>query len=153
MSLEKNKAIVRRWWEAFNKHNVALLDDFVAPDYIDRRYGQLRGLEASKQYMTTHLNSFPDAHVTIEDIIAEGDKVWVLITETATHKGELLLGKIRLAPTGKKIKIKSVQFARIVNGKIVESALYLADSLDFYKQLGVIEPTEKGKELFPEDVK
>jgi len=150
MSLEENKAIVRRWWEAFNKHNVALLDDFVAPDYIDRRYyGQLRGLEASKQIMTTHFNSFPDAHVTIEDIIAEEDKVWVLITETATHKGEYQ----GLAPTGKKIKIKSVQFARIANGKIVESALYLADVLDVYKQLGAIEYTEKAKKLFPENVK
>jgi steroid delta-isomerase-like uncharacterized protein len=135
MSLEKNKAIVRSFWEAFNKHNVAFLDDFVAPGYFDRRIdGQLRGPEESKQYLTAHFNGFPDAYVTIEDIIAEGDKVWVLITETGTHKGEIQ----GLAPTGKKIKIKSVQFARIVNGKIVEGAVYVADELAFYKQLGVI---------------
>jgi len=81
-------------------------------------------------------------------MIAEGDKVWVHITETATHKGEFQ----GLPPTGKKTKIRSVQFARIVNGKIVESALYLADLLDFLKQLGVIKYTEKAKKLFPQDV-
>jgi predicted ester cyclase len=93
------------------------------------------------------IKGFPDWHTTIEDIIAEGDKVWVRFKATGTHTGEYR----RLAPTGKKITATSVNIYRIVNGKVVE-VWRVSDLLDFYKQLGVIEPTEKGKELFPEDV-
>jgi len=98
-------------------------------------------------------NVFPDWHESIEDIIAEGDKVWYRVKITGTHTGEYrgylpLFGKkkIRLAPTGKKFTIMEVSIKRIVNGKIVESWA-VEDSLDFYKQLGVIEYKE-----LPEDV-
>jgi len=97
-------------------------------------------------------NVFADWHETIEDIIAEGDKVWYRIKITGTHTGEYrgyfpLIGKkIRVAPTGKKFTITEVSIKRIANGKIVESwAVY--DNLDFYKQLGAIEYKE-----LPEDI-
>jgi len=61
--------------------------------------------------------SFPDFHRTIEDIIAEGDKVWIRIKMTGTHKGDFR----GLAPTGKKITVRTANTYRIVNGKIVES--------------------------------
>ena len=80
--------------------------------------------------------------MTIEDIIAEEDKVWVHITETMTHTGEYR----GIAPTGKKITFPSVWINRIVDGKVVEG-WEVYDLLDFLKQLGVIE--YKG---FPEDV-
>ncbi len=102
--------------------------------------------------------AFPDFHETIEDIIAEGDKVWHRFKTTGTHTGELRGfphpsgRKMTLAPTGKKFTITGVNFWRIVDGKVVEKeGVY--DLLDFYKQLGVIEYTEKGKKLFPEDAK
>ncbi len=87
--------------------------------------------------------------MTIEDIIAEGDKVWVRFKATGTHKGEYR----GLAPTGKKITVMGVDIYRIVNGKVVETGWIVEDTLDLYKQLGVIEYTEKGKKLFPEDAK
>jgi len=90
---------------------------------------------------------FPDFHRTIEDIITEGDKVWVLEKGSATHTGEYR----GLAPTGKKITYTGVVIWRIVDGKVVEGwGVY--DMLDFYKQLGVIEYTEKAKKLFPKDI-
>jgi len=151
MSLEENKAIIRRLTEAENKHDVALLDEFIAPDYFSRAL-ETRSREEYKQYATMIFNVFPDWHETIEDIIAEGDKVWYRVKITGTHKGEFrgylpLIGKkVRLAPTGKKFTIMEVSIKRIVNGKIAESwGVY--DFLDFYKQLGVIE--YKG---FPEDI-
>lgn len=88
------------------------------------------------------INGFPDFHVTIEDIIAEGDKVWVRVKFTGTHTGEFR----GLAPTGKKCKITVVHIYRIFNDKVVEDWT-VDDALDCYKQLGVIE--YKG---FPEDV-
>jgi len=92
--------------------------------------------------------AFPDFHETIEDIIAEGDKVWVLLTYTGTHTGEWL----GLAPTGKKITCRAIDIYRIVNGKIVWGRRVPTPDLAFFKQLGVIEYTEKGKKLFPKDV-
>ena len=141
MSLEENRAIVRRLFEEFNKHNVALLDKLIAPDYFDHAV-QSRSLEDYKQFMSMWMNGFPDFHVTIEDIIGEGDKVWVLVKFTGTHKGEFR----GLAPTGKKYKITVVHIYRIFNGKVVE-CWSVDDFLDFYKQLGVIE--YKG---FPDEV-
>jgi len=87
MSVEKNKEIIRRFYEAVNKHNPALIDEFVALNYVDHPR-QLRGLDNYKQHLTMYYKSFPDSHETIEDIIAEGDKVCIRINGTATHKGE-----------------------------------------------------------------
>ena len=87
MSLEENKAIVRSLIEAYNEQNLDSLDDLVAADYVDNIL-QIRGLESLKQTYTGFYKGFPDTHSTIEDIIAEGDKVWVRETETRTHTGE-----------------------------------------------------------------
>jgi len=153
MSLEENKAIIRGLIEAFNKHNVALLDEFIAPDFVDAPNTpfELRGLERYKEFEAMFIKGFPDYSETIEDIIAEGDKVWIHFKVTGTHTGEWNLFGIPLAPTGKKITYTGVGIWRIVNGKIVERRS-VRDMLDFLKQLGVIEYTEKGKKLFPEDV-
>jgi len=151
MSLEENKAIIRRYTEACNKQNLALLKELVAPDYVHSAL-QLRGWEAYKQFETMLWKAFPDLHETNEDFIAEGDRVCYRIKLTGTHNGELRGfphpsgKKMTLAPTGKKFTITGVSIKRIVNGKIVESwAVY--DLLDFYEQLGVIEYKE-----VPEDV-
>ena len=147
MSLEKNKAIIRSFIEAVNKQNLASLDDLMAPDFVEHTV-QLQGLEGAKQFLTSIYKGFPDWHETIEDIIAEGDKVWTRAKYTGTHTGEYL----GLAPTGKKIAITGVNIWRIVDGKVVERES-VRDLLDFLKQLGVIEYTEKAKKLFPENVK
>jgi len=146
MSLEKNKATVRRFIEEWNKRNLAALDELMAADYFDPSL-QVRDLEAYKQLLTMVLKGFPDWHETIEDIIAEGDKVWVRYTATGTHAGEFR----GLAPTGKKFTETGVLIWRIVDGKIVEKESGVYDQLDFLKQLGVIEYTDKGKKLFPKN--
>ena len=146
MSLEENKAIVRRFVEAYNKRNLNLFDDLLAPDYVD--HTSQVGIEGLKQLMNMAFKAFPDLHETIEDIIAEGDKVWVRITFTGTNTGEWL----GFAPTGKKVTSKNVDTYRIVNGKLAEY-WNVTDASDFNKQLGIIEYTEKGKKLSPEEAK
>ena len=147
MSLEENKAIVRRFIEAYNKRNLDSLDEFVAPDYVDHT-NQLRGLESLKQIISMGIQGVPDWHETIEDIIAEGDKVWIRLAYTGTHTGELF----GLPPTGNKIIATAVDIYRIVNGKLAEY-WNVTDRLALLKPQGVIEITEKGKILFPDDVK
>ena len=104
------------------------------------------GREGLKQLIAMGLNAFPDWHETIEDIIAEGDKVWVRLTYTGTHKGEFM----GLAPTGKKITSKAVDIYRVVDSKLAEY-WNVTDNINIFKQVGAIEFTEKGKTLFPEE--
>ena len=84
MSLEENKAIIRRLFEAENKRNLAILDELLAADFIEGRNTpfELRGLEGYKQFVTMLFKGFPDWHETVEDIIAEGDKVCVYLNAT-----------------------------------------------------------------------
>jgi len=155
VSLEENKAIVRRLWEAENERNLALLDELMAPDYVDNVF-QFTGLEEYKQMQTMFTDAFPDLHETIEDIVAEGDKVCVHFKVTGTYTGEyrgflLPSGKrITLAPTGKKLTIAGSLIFRMVDGRIAEKTSAVYDWMDFYKQLGIIEYTEKGKKIFPD---
>jgi len=144
MSLEENKAIIRRWFEAENKKDLSPIEDIVASDFVDHTH-HLKSLEEYKQRITRFISGFPDFHETIEDIIAEGDKVWVRFRFTGTHTGEYL----GLAPTGKKITIECVDIFRMVDGKAVEE-WEVSDGLDSLIHLGLIEYTEKGKKLFPE---
>ena len=145
MSLEENKAVVREFIEAYNKHDLSSIEDFVASDYFDHTNQVDR--DGLKQLFEMAFKAFPDWHETIEDIIAEGDKVWIRVSCTGTHTGGEFLG---IAPTGKKVTSTGVDIYRIVNGKLAEYRQVL-DQLDFLKKLGIIEYTEQGKQLFPED--
>ena len=146
MSLEENKAIVRRMIEAYNKHNLDWFDEFIAPDYFDHTNQVDR--EGVKQLFNMGFTGFPDWHEAIDDIIAEGDKVWLRLTYTGTHTGEFF----GLPPTGNKVTMTAVAIYRIANGKLVEG-WFINDGLDMFKQIGAIEYTEQGKNLFPEEVK
>jgi predicted ester cyclase len=145
MSLEENMAVVHKLTEAINEKDLAALDDIMAPDFVDLDQ-KLRGLESFKKYESTFLQSFPDMHLTIKDIIAKGDGVWIRLEGTVTHKGEFR----EITPTGNKVTFKSFQILRISNGKIAERESQVWDFIDFYKQLGIIKYTETGKKLFPE---
>ena len=111
MSLEENKAIIRKMVEASNNKDLdvinAMLDDFMALDFVDHT-SQVQGRENVKQSYAIVLKDYPDFHRTIEDIIAEGDKVWFLEKVTGT------------ASSGKKMDASALTILRIVNGKAVE---------------------------------
>ena len=146
MSLEENKAFIRSLFEVLNKHNPDLLDKFYAPNYVNHTL-QLQGLESLKQFESMIYNASADWKETIEDIIAEGNKVWVRYKITGTHTGEFY----GLPPTGKSITFSSISIYRIADGKLVEGWT-VSDDLNLLTQLGVINYTEKGKKFFPEDI-
>ena len=111
--------------------NITLLDEFVAPNYVDHT-NQLNR-EGAKQFYTLMFKAFPDYNRMIEDILAEGDKVWVHSTTTATHTGEFR----GVAPTGKKVIITGVNIYRIFDGKMVEG-WSVTDTTNLLKQLGYL---------------
>lgn len=134
MSLEENKALIYKLAEAFNTKNEAVIDEIIAPDFVDHAM-QLKGRDAYKQMEGTIYKGFPDTQRTIEHIATEGDTVWFLIRSTGTHTGEYH----GIAPTGKKITSTGVVIYRIVDGKVKEKVAQVFDLVDFYKQLSVIE--------------
>ncbi len=140
MSTEKNKAVIRRKHveELFNKGNLAVADDIISSEYVYHGpTGELKGPEGVKQIVTAWRTAFPDGRFTIDDMVAEGDKVAVRYTMTGTFKGEYM----GIAPTGKKVNITAAFFYHFKNGKEVE-ALPFEDMLTFYRQLGIPVPPQ-----------
>jgi steroid delta-isomerase-like uncharacterized protein len=138
MSAEENKAVARRELEEiWNKGNLDAAEDVYAPDYIGHRLAggkDIRGLEAIKQLAAATRQAFPDFNHTVEDMLAEGEKVVIRSTIHATHQGEFR----GVAPTGKEVEVTSMTMNRIEGGKIAES-WHNADHLGLMQQLGVIE--------------
>ncbi len=133
---EDNKDLLRRFYEeVFNKRNLAALDDFYSPDHVDHSLppGLPLGPEGTRQAISVMLLGFPDLHITIEDMIAEGDKVVTRFTTHGTQQG--MLGNI--PPTGKQVAIQTIEITRIADGKIVED-WGLDDRLGMLQQLGLV---------------
>ena len=101
MSTEDNKALVRRSFEElWNQRNMAPIDESISPDGVMwHPTGPYRGSEELKQYANMYLSAFPDVHFTIEDMVAEGDKVVLRWSGRGTHQGALQ----GIAPTGKPV--------------------------------------------------
>ncbi len=136
MSTEENKALIRRFYEeVFNKRNLAALAEFYASDHIDHTLppGLPVGPEGTRQAIAVMLAGLPDLYITIEDMIAEGDKVVTRFTTHGTQQGTL--GSI--PPTGKQVAVSTIEITRIADGKIVED-WGLDDRLGMLQQLGLV---------------
>jgi steroid delta-isomerase-like uncharacterized protein len=139
MSIEDNKALVHRFYdEVFNHKNLAALDELYAPDHIDHTLPpELSvGPQGTRQAIQFMLTGFPDLRVTIEDMVAEGDKVVTRFTTHGTQQG--VLGGI--PPTGRQVAISTIEITRIADGKIAED-WGLDDRLGMLQQLGLVQTT------------
>jgi steroid delta-isomerase-like uncharacterized protein len=136
MSLAENKAVVRRLLEeVINEGHQVVADELVTSNFVDHNPmpGFPPNREGFKKSFVTFRAAVPDLRYTIDDIIAEGDKVVVRWTAKGTHKGEML----GIPPTGKKVAISGVDVFRLAKGQLVE--LWLSwDQLGMLQQMGVI---------------
>jgi steroid delta-isomerase-like uncharacterized protein len=141
---EQNKTAVRRLFdELWNKGNLPVADELIAPTYTHHDASTPdvgRGPESEKKRVTHYRNAFPDMRLTIEDIIAEGETVIARWSCRGQHKGELN----GIAPTGKQFAISGVTIARFANGKMVEGYVNW-DALGLMQQLGVVPELGKAK--------
>lgn len=140
MSTEENKAFMRRFYEeVFNQKNLAAIDDFVAPDFVNRSAAQLGlvsgDLEHVKQFVGVVMQAFPDLHYTVEDMVAEGDKVVTRLTLSGTQQGAFM----GIPATGKHATVSDIEIFRITGGKAVETWVQV-DFLGLLQQLGAIPP-------------
>ena len=132
---EQNKAIVRHWVEEYwNKGNLALLEETLATNYVlHDPAGPVNGHESFRQFTRMYRTAFPDIHLTLEDVIAERDKVVWRYTARGTHQGELM----GIPPTGKSVTLTGIVISRFARGKWVED-WHNNDTLGLLQQLGAI---------------
>jgi steroid delta-isomerase-like uncharacterized protein len=138
MAVEENKAVVRREMAELFNHtgNLDLVEEIIAPEYVsyEPTSGETRGIEGARQFAATFRQAFPDLQNTIEDMVAEGDKVVVRFKARGTHDGET--EAFGLA-TGKQMEITGITIKRVSDGKIAEAWTNF-DALGMMQQLGMI---------------
>jgi steroid delta-isomerase-like uncharacterized protein len=144
MSTEEIKALECRVFEEFNRGRVAymaVIDEIFATDFVHHGGAgrEIRGLKDYKQFINEMFNAFPDLHFTIDDMVAEGDKIVTRFTWIGTNKGEYM----GHPATNRKVMTWAILIRRVVGGKFVESWERL-DTLSLMQQLGVI-PVPKKK--------
>lgn len=132
---EKNKAIVRGLLEeAYNQGNLDVIDEACAADYTwPMDDPQVHSSEEMKKHVAEVHTTFPDIHITAEDMIAEGDKVVTRWTIVGTHEGELM----GIPPTGLQVTFTGILFGRIADNKLAGDWENF-DALGLMQQLGVI---------------
>jgi len=133
---EENKAVARRIVEeVWNKKNLDAIDELIAADYVDHTLppGGPSGRDGAKAFIGMYVKAFPDVKITIEDMIAQGDKVVTRWSATGTHTGELM----GIPATGKRINVTGLDITRYSGGKSVEFWGQF-DLMGMMQQLGVI---------------
>lgn len=130
-----NKELSRRFTELFSTGDEALADEVLAPDVVFHGTtgdGELRGIDEMKAFVAQYRRAFPDARSTVEDQLADGDKVVTRWRARGTHRGEL--GP--MPATGREFEMDGVTIERIADGRIAE--VWVArDELGLLRQLGV----------------
>jgi C-1 hydroxylase len=132
MPITENKALVHHVIELWNKHDMNAFFEVLAPEYIEHLPIGDISLEYLKKYARTFFTAFPDIKITVKEMVAEGDKVAVLVNWKATHKGVY----IGIPATGKKIDTTVAMIIKIREGKWVE--FWNVTDIRLAQQLGAV---------------
>jgi steroid delta-isomerase-like uncharacterized protein len=138
MSSQENKELARRFMdEVWNKGNLDFIDEVTAPNFVSHDPASPEdmggGVEGVRRFTEMYRSAFPDIQMTVEDVIAEGDKVVTRWTAHATHQGELM----GIPPSGNRVKVTGISIDRIEGGKVVETWSNY-DALGMMQQLGMV---------------
>ncbi len=133
MSIKENKAIIRHAYELFNRRELDKYLEIFTPGYVEHYPDGDMSLKQVLESVTMFCGAFPDVTSTIEDMVAEGDKVAFRVTHRGTHKGDFM----GIAPTGNKIEMTNTAIFRIAGGKLAECWPTM-DNLRVMQQLGAI---------------
>jgi steroid delta-isomerase-like uncharacterized protein len=133
---EDNKALARSSWEEIvNKQNPQAIEEVYAPNFVWHEPDQdIQGYEQARQFVSAFFKGFPDINISVEDVIAEGDKAVTRYTIRGTHQGET---EEFGPPTEKQMELKGITVHRIEDGKIVEE-WEAYDNLSVMQQLGLV---------------
>ena len=138
---EDNKALNRRFVEeVINQGNTDAIDELIDPGVVDHAAppGFPTGREGAKQFAAMMRSAFPNLHLTMEDMIAEGEKVVMRSTWSGTHEGEFM----GIPATGRQVTVSAIDITRVADGRMVEHWEQF-DALGLMQQLGVVPPPEQ----------
>jgi steroid delta-isomerase-like uncharacterized protein len=132
---EQNKTLARRWFEdLFSRGDLDVANEILSAEFVDHlTHEDERGTEELKHYVTIYRTAFPDIQDTVEDIVAEADKVVVRWKSRGTHQGEFM----GVAPTGRDVTFTGMRLFRIAENEIVESWVNI-DERGLREQLGAV---------------
>ena len=141
MSTDNNKAVVRRFNEAFNAGDLDGAVTVFAPNAVIHNSGAPDPLnvEGFKQFGGVFRTAFPDGKLTIQDLIVEGDRVVSRVTYRGTHTGDMM----GIPPTGRPVMVSAILIDQFADGKIVES-WRLFDQMGMMQQLGLVPAPGQG---------
>ncbi len=140
MSAEKNKEIVREFYdEVFGKHNLAAVDRYMHDDYIQHNPDTRQGKEGFVEFHVGFFAAIPDSCASINEIVADGDLVFVYNTITGTHTGK---GFLDHPPTGNRIRFDVVDMFRLRDGKLCEH-WDVADTRALFLQVGALKEIKR----------
>lgn len=137
MSLEEQKAIVRRYQDILNRGELDALGEVVAADISmpDALPGFPPGLAGARAIAAANIAMIPDFHVAIEELVAEGDRVAAFLSITGTHTRDLF----GVPPSGRAFKVVGMSLFRIADGLIVEHR-GVGDIVGVLQQIGALPP-------------
>jgi predicted ester cyclase len=124
--------------DGFNKGDLSIADDVISPDQVEHQYygpDHAPGAEGVKAVISSLHRAFSDFHLAIEDLVADGDKVWLRMTGTGTNDGSFM----GHPPTGRRMHIDVFDVVRVEGGRVVEH-WGVPDRLGTLFQLGLAEP-------------
>ncbi len=131
---EENKAVARRVYEIISTGDFDRAEEIVDPDASDNELllgdPPAKLIDSFKETFLEAREAFPDLRVTVEDLVAEGDRVAARVTMRGTHQREFQ----GLAPTGKRVQVRAIDMFRISNGKIVEHWGHADDPTGYLRQ-------------------
>lgn len=136
---EENKAFVRRLVEEIqNQHHLERMEQFFDPNFVNHlehpdAASEVNAVERARLVFTQLFTAFPDLRVTVQNQVAEGDKVVTHKLFHGTHQGEFM----GTAPTGRQIEFAVIDILRLDNGKVVEHWA-VQDRLTLMQQLGIL---------------
>ncbi|MEU3626410.1 hypothetical protein BS329_08910 [Amycolatopsis coloradensis] len=133
MSTEENKDLVQRYIATWNSGDLEGMAEFWSPDMVHHTRMGSHGFESVLTIVSDFMRAFPDLRFTIEDILADGDRVATRMTATGTHTGSYM-GK---EATGNKVSCSVFGVARVQDGKLVEH-WGVTDELHLMEQVGLV---------------
>jgi steroid delta-isomerase-like uncharacterized protein len=130
-----NKALIRRWLADFSQNNLAVIDELFDPNYTYFEPATPGGgtLDGFKHYMAALRQAYPDAQVTIQDQVAESDKVTTHFTVSGTHQGELM----GIPASHRPVSFDVVAITQCDNGRFVKD-WFMLDALGMLQQIGAV---------------
>ena len=135
MSVEANKAVIRRWWEVMNQGTGSeIIDEVYAADYVLHDPTQpepVVGTQGVYEFVANIYTAFPDLQMTVDDLAADGDRVVQRLTARGTHQGEFL----GVPASGNSVEIWLMVISRMAGGKVAEE-WQLVDALTLMQQIG-----------------